>query len=220
MSAAGARWHHTDKHDNTGGLNPFPFHLANTLVHALNSCLVFRWAFAINVSVVYSRSAEAVAMIITDTHPQASSVTGRFALTWRRTSISSWSASHRPRQQQRPSSMAADSGSLHSCCAVCCASHSYRGCGRCSWPCRAGECCISAAGSHGVLVSSQSSGLEAALQDAGCVSHHAVVRCTCQGAWHHHGEHSPIYSGNDIRLRPFYCNPRCCYSTAAVVATL
>ena len=159
-------------------------------------------------------------MIVTDTHPQASSVTGRFALTWRRTSISTWSASHRPRQQQGPSSMAADSGSLHSSCAVCCASHSYRGCGRCSWPCRAGECCISAAGSHGILVSSQSSGLEAALQDAGCISHHAVVRCTCQGAWHHHGEPSPIYSGNDMCLRPFCCNPRCCYSTAGVLLLL
>ncbi|DBA82648.1 hypothetical protein WJX77_007258 [Trebouxia sp. C0004] len=40
----GLNWHSADKHDNTGGLNAFPFHLANVVVHAINSCLVYRAA--------------------------------------------------------------------------------------------------------------------------------------------------------------------------------
>ncbi|KAL0037384.1 hypothetical protein WJX79_005166 [Trebouxia sp. C0005] len=40
----GVNWHSADKHDNTGGLNAFPFHLANVVVHAVNSCLVYRAA--------------------------------------------------------------------------------------------------------------------------------------------------------------------------------
>ncbi|KAL0052516.1 hypothetical protein WJX82_003322 [Trebouxia sp. C0006] len=38
----GVNWHSAEKHDNTGGLNAFPFHLANVVVHAINSCLVYR----------------------------------------------------------------------------------------------------------------------------------------------------------------------------------
>jgi len=42
IAGAGVNWHSTEKHDNTGGLNAFPFHLANVMVHAINSCLVYR----------------------------------------------------------------------------------------------------------------------------------------------------------------------------------
>lgn len=41
-AGTGVNWHSADKHDNTGGLNAFPFHLANVVVHAVNSCLVYR----------------------------------------------------------------------------------------------------------------------------------------------------------------------------------
>ena len=41
-AGTGVNWHSAEKHDNTGGLNAFPFHLANVVVHAINSCLVYR----------------------------------------------------------------------------------------------------------------------------------------------------------------------------------
>ena len=41
-AGTGINWHSADKHDNTGGLNAFPFHLTNVVVHAINSCLVYR----------------------------------------------------------------------------------------------------------------------------------------------------------------------------------
>ena len=41
-AGTGVNWHSADKHDHTGGLNAFPFHLTNVVVHAINSCLVYR----------------------------------------------------------------------------------------------------------------------------------------------------------------------------------